>query len=134
MDQASAQLASDTQVLDAPAGWMPRPPRPVLDMVHLRCFTAGEAAFEREILGLFAGELPKTIAALERASSAREWHMAAHTLKGSALGIGACRLADVAREAERSFSLDCAARAALIMRAKAAIADVLAEAARLELI
>ena len=127
------QLAASSAAFEMP-GHEPRPQRTmrlILDLDHLRCFTAGCVEFEREIIGLFAGELPKTLAALEKAETPREWHMAAHTIKGSALGVGACRLAEVARETERA---DVADRALAIMRVKAAIAEVLAEAARLKLI
>ena len=127
------QLAASSATFEVP-GYEPRQQRTmrlILDLDHLRCFTAGSVEFEREILGLFAAELPKTLAALEKAETPREWHIAAHTIKGSALGVGACRLAEAAREAERA---DATGRALAIMRVKAAIAEVIAEAARLELI
>jgi HPt (histidine-containing phosphotransfer) domain-containing protein len=80
----------------------PRDPcQPVLDLGFLRRYTGGIADFEAEILGLFLGDLPARAGALDAARTAREWHMAAHTLKGSASAIGAAELADVARRAER---------------------------------
>jgi HPt (histidine-containing phosphotransfer) domain-containing protein len=106
----------------------------ILDVAHLRVYTAGDVAFEREIIGLFAGELPKTMASLEAADTPRAWHMAAHTLKGSALGVGAFALADAARAAE---SLKCRAHpsaAAAIEKLHRAIADVIVEAQRLRLL
>lgn len=110
-------------------------PRPqILDLSHLRRFTMGSVAFEREVVGLFIAELPKTLAGLERAQTAAEWHMAAHTLKGSALGIGACRLAQAAREAERMKYLSPAERTETMSQIKAAILDVVGEAARLRLV
>jgi HPt (histidine-containing phosphotransfer) domain-containing protein len=74
---------------------------PVLDLVFLRRYTAGSPDFEAEILGLFLGDLPLRLSDLEAARTARDWHMAAHTIKGSAAAIGAAALADVARRAEQ---------------------------------
>ena len=106
----------------------------VLDLEHLRTFTGGSVAFEREVVGLFAGELPRTFAALERATTPRDWHMAAHTLKGSALGIGAFKLAAAARVAESLVTQEHRDRDAAVATLRTAIADVLAEAQRLHLI
>jgi len=106
----------------------------VLDLKHLRRFTFGSPAFEREIMGLFAAELPKSQAALKTASTAAQWHMAAHTLKGSALGVGAGRLALAAREAEVKSFEDASGRSALLARIEGAITEVVAEAQRLELL
>ena len=76
--------------------------RPVpVDLGHLRRFTMGDIALEKEILSLFADQLPVTIAALKSAPSVKEWGIAAHTLKGSARAIGAWSLADVAEAAEK---------------------------------
>ena len=59
------------------------------------------AGLELEILGLFVEQLPITIGALERATTDKEWGMAAHTLKGSARAVGAWPLAALAEDAER---------------------------------
>jgi HPt (histidine-containing phosphotransfer) domain-containing protein len=71
-----------------------------IDLVHLRRYTLGDHALEVEILGLFAGQLPITIAALKSASTAKAWGLAAHTLKGSARAVGAWPLATLAERAE----------------------------------
>jgi len=107
---------------------------PVLDLAHLRRFTLGSVAFEREIMGLFAAGLNHTIAALDAAECAAQWHMAAHTLKGSAMGVGASRLAAVARDAEQMKYLSPAERGAVMSRIRAAIQEVLKETARLNLL
>jgi HPt (histidine-containing phosphotransfer) domain-containing protein len=72
-----------------------------LDLAHLRRFTMGDEQLELEILGLFANQLPITIADLKNAQSEKEWGMAAHTLKGSARAVGAWSLATVAESAEQ---------------------------------
>jgi HPt (histidine-containing phosphotransfer) domain-containing protein len=77
------------------------PGDPAVDLVHLARMTLGEEGLEREVLGLFdrqaemllarmASETPRVVAAL------------AHTLKGSASGVGAWRVAEAASAVERA--------------------------------
>lgn len=103
----------------------------VLDLVHLRTYTLGDAALEREILALFLGELPTYVAALQTATTAKEWHMATHTLKGSALAIGAGRLAAASASAERLDLPSAVDRAAVISSITHAIHDIRDAVARL---
>ncbi len=77
-----------------------RPSDPV-DFQHLRRYTFGDQALEKEILSLFLGQLPETIATLRSATSQKDWKVAAHTLKGSCRAVGAFRLGDIAQAAER---------------------------------
>lgn len=72
-----------------------------IDLAHLRRFTLGDHDLEMEILGLFIEQAPATIDSMVQASSDREWHRAAHTLKGSARAVGAWRIAELAEHAER---------------------------------
>jgi HPt (histidine-containing phosphotransfer) domain-containing protein len=76
-----------------------------IDHTHLRRFTMGDLQLEREVLSLFADELPRTLATLQGAKTDLEWKIAAHTLKGSARTVGAWRLAAAAVAAERFPSL-----------------------------
>jgi HPt (histidine-containing phosphotransfer) domain-containing protein len=77
------------------------PLAPALDLAHLSRMTLGESALEREVLTLFdrqagmllarmASEEPRVVAAL------------AHTLAGSASGIGAWKVAAAAAAIERA--------------------------------
>jgi HPt (histidine-containing phosphotransfer) domain-containing protein len=77
------------------------PADPIIDTDHLARMTLGEADLEREVLHLFecqagillgrmANEPPKAVAAL------------AHTLTGSARGIGAWKVAAAAEAVERA--------------------------------
>lgn len=75
-----------------------------IDLAHLRRYTFGDRALEKEVLHLFVTQLPETLAALRAAASEREWRMAAHTLKGSSRAVGAWRIASLAQDAE---SLSC---------------------------
>ena len=81
------------------AGSMDSPP--VIDRSYLARFTLGNAALEREVLHLFAGQVPGYLAALDAAGSIEAWREAAHTLKGSAAAVGAVHVARLAEVAER---------------------------------
>ncbi len=73
----------------------------LVDRCHLARFTLGDAALESEILGLFAGQAPSTLADLAQSRSPKEWLNAAHTLKGSARAIGAWQVAACAEALEK---------------------------------
>lgn len=94
---------------------------PAVDIEHLRRYTFGDQALEKEILSLFLGQLPETIAALRVAANQRDWKVAAHTLKGSCRAVGAFRLGDIAQDAEQiaygSGSEACAAAIARLEEA-----------------
>jgi HPt (histidine-containing phosphotransfer) domain-containing protein len=95
-----------------------------VDIEHLRRYTFGDQALEKEILSLFLGQLPDTLAALPKAASQRDWKVAAHTLKGSCRAVGAFRLGDIAQDAERLvFSSGPEARAAAIAQLEEAAAE-----------
>jgi HPt (histidine-containing phosphotransfer) domain-containing protein len=70
---------------------------PSIDEGHLRRMTLGDRGLEREVLEIFARQ---TVVLLGRMATAEPAYAAAaaHTLKGSARGVGAWR---VARAAER---------------------------------
>ncbi len=74
--------------------------RPV-DLVHLARYTLGNRALEREVLELFRRQSRLYLDRLAKAESDKAWRDAAHTIKGSARGIGAWRVADLAEGAER---------------------------------
>jgi HPt (histidine-containing phosphotransfer) domain-containing protein len=76
-----------------------------VDLKHLRRYTMGDTALEKEVLELFLGQLPQTIQALSEAATDRDWRMAAHTLKGSGRVVGAWRVARLAELAERQLSV-----------------------------
>jgi HPt (histidine-containing phosphotransfer) domain-containing protein len=68
-----------------------------IDEDHLGRMTLGDRSLEREVLEIFARQTTLTLKRIAGAEPARA-AAAAHTLKGSARGIGAWR---VARAAER---------------------------------
>jgi HPt (histidine-containing phosphotransfer) domain-containing protein len=70
-----------------------------IDLDHLSRMTLGERSLEREVLELFdrqAGMLLARMSGLNPSSAAAS----AHTLKGSARGIGAWRVAEAAEAVE----------------------------------
>jgi HPt (histidine-containing phosphotransfer) domain-containing protein len=76
-----------------------------IDLAYLKKFTLGNRDLEREVLYLFAQYSPDYLSNLRNARTAKAWHDAAHTLKGSARAVGAWRVAQMAEAAEK-FSFD----------------------------
>ena len=72
----------------------------VFDRAHLAQYTMESPELEREIVGLFVAQLPVILAQLLNAHSRDDWRIATHTLKGSALAIGACKIGELARKLE----------------------------------
>jgi HPt (histidine-containing phosphotransfer) domain-containing protein len=71
----------------------------VLDRDHLARMTFGDRSLEREVLHLF-DRLSELLLERMRASEPAAIATLAHTLKGSAVGIGATRVASAAAEVE----------------------------------
>ena len=95
-----------------------------IDQVHLERMTLGDRSLEREVLEIFARQTAMTLERIAGAGPART-AAAAHTLKGSARGIGAWRVAQAAERLEQAATS--AANEAAIL---AAIAEL--EAASFE--
>lgn len=73
---------------------------PVLDREHLSRYTMDCEELEREIVGLFLTQLPSIMDLLKGAADEAGWRLATHTLKGSALAMGAVRIAEIAKQLE----------------------------------
>jgi HPt (histidine-containing phosphotransfer) domain-containing protein len=101
--------------------------RPI-DLVHLARTTLGDRRLEREVLQLFDRQSALLIARLRHAGPDGV-AMIAHTLKGSARGIGAWRVARAAEAVELAGSTESGAAlerlAAATDEARAVIADLL---------
>ena len=95
----------------------PSKARPI-DLVHLSRQTLGDRALEQEVLGMFVVQLA---AARENLAAANEAdrRMIAHTLKGTARGLGAFKLGNCAAAIE-----DTPENEALIARLSKAIDEV----------
>lgn len=74
--------------------------RPV-DLVQLSRYTLGNRSLEGEVLQLFLTQSKLYLSRLQEAKDDKAWRDAAHTIKGSARGIGAWQVADCAEEAEK---------------------------------
>jgi HPt (histidine-containing phosphotransfer) domain-containing protein len=87
------------------ADWVVSPPLapegPAIDIDHLARMTLGERELEREVLTLFAQQAADLLVRLEKLP--REGASLAHTLKGSARGIGAFAVADAADRLEQNL-------------------------------
>lgn len=77
--------------------------RPV-DLVHLARHTLGNRDLEREVLQIFVRQSAIYLDRIQGAKSGSEQQMAAHTIKGSARGIGAWEVAECADALENAAS------------------------------
>lgn len=71
-----------------------------IDLEHLERFTAGDRALEHEVFRLFREQVHQWLRLLEPDAEESHWRSAAHTLKGTAKGVGAHRLAEACLAAE----------------------------------
>lgn len=76
----------------------------IFDRAHLAQYTMDSPELEREIIGLFVDQLPAILERLQNASSSAEWRIATHTLKGSALAVGAYKIGALAKKLEPANS------------------------------
>jgi HPt (histidine-containing phosphotransfer) domain-containing protein len=109
---------------DAPLAPDDRP----IDLVHLARTTLGDRSLEREVLQLFDRQSTLLIARMRNAAPGGVV-MLAHTLKGSARGIGAWRVARAAEALEIADTLEVSGAldrlSAAADEARAVIADLL---------
>ncbi|MDX2237733.1 MAG: Hpt domain-containing protein [Hyphomonadaceae bacterium] len=103
--------------------------RAILDEEHFGMMTGGDAALQAEIVTLFRAQAELWTRLLVVDAPVQTWRDAAHTLKGSARGLGLWALADACAQAEqlgRGGAVDGREIAAGLERARAALADALA--------
>jgi HPt (histidine-containing phosphotransfer) domain-containing protein len=72
----------------------------VLDVDRLEASTLGEASLREEILVLFFKQVESVITLLRTAQAKSDWAMVAHTLRGTALAVGAREFITIADEWE----------------------------------
>jgi HPt (histidine-containing phosphotransfer) domain-containing protein len=100
------------------------PGQPAVDLAHLARMTLGEKGLEREVLELFERQADMLLAHMA-AEDPRMLGALAHTLAGSASGIGAWKVAEAATALERAAAVPgTAALAGLIDYLAAAVAEV----------
>ena len=71
-----------------------------VDLVHLARMTMGDRSLEREVLNLFRSQSEICASRITKAENNRDFVEAVHAIKGSARGIGAWKVAEVAAEVE----------------------------------
>lgn len=101
-----------------------------IDRGHLTQMTLGEQSLEREVLQLFDRQAEMLIGRMRGADGAVAAAMA-HTLKGSARGIGAWRVAEAAEAVEFAAAGPVSSLTAGIDRLNGAVAEARAEIAGL---
>lgn len=93
-----ASIAPTIDTVDSP----PLAPSDLpVDRAHLYRMTLGDRTLEREVLSLFDRQIELLIARMDPSVPARVAGLA-HTLNGSAVGIGAWRVAGAAEALERA--------------------------------
>jgi HPt (histidine-containing phosphotransfer) domain-containing protein len=100
------------------------PGQPAVDLAHLARMTLGEKGLEHEVLELFERQADMLLAHMT-AEDPRMLGALAHTLAGSASGIGAWKVAEAATALERAAAVPgTAALAGLIDHLAAVVAEV----------
>lgn len=98
-----------------------------IDFEHLKTYTAGDLSVEKEVLNLFVHQVEMWVRMLEDSGDEDSWRDAAHSLKGSARGIGAWAVAEFcARAEDLAEDASAAERSIVLGDIKAAISDVIA--------
>jgi HPt (histidine-containing phosphotransfer) domain-containing protein len=100
-----------------------------VDFEYLEGYAMNDASLIDEVLGLFREQAELWSRLLDPDGPADTWRDGAHTLKGSALGIGAKDFARVCAEAEAAANESPALRAALLHRLQHALDLALADIA-----
>ncbi len=103
-----------------------------IDTAHLSRMTLGELSLQREVLALFDRQADILLPRIRRGEPAVA-SASVHTLKGSATGIGAFKVARAAEAVEQaqSFKIQDAAAAAAIDTLAVVLEEAKAEIARL---
>jgi len=76
-------------------------PEALFDAAHLAVYTLGDRELEAEVLQLFIDQAQIYRQRLLEANTPQEWREAAHSLKGSARGVGAFALGAFAERLEK---------------------------------
>ncbi len=98
-----------------------------VDLVHLSRQTLGDRELEKEVLGLFVNQSTLYLKRLQTAKSVKERKSVAHTILGSAKGLGAWQVAEEAARFEEQCSkkTDCKRLANAVDDANAYIREIM---------
>lgn len=120
-------MVARANIVEKPEPASPTPGEQAIDLQHLSRMTLGERSLEREVLALFDRQTEILLPRIRLAEASAAATLA-HTLKGSALGIGAWRVARAAEGVEQARAFNAAAAVEAL---GTAIAETRAEIARL---
>jgi HPt (histidine-containing phosphotransfer) domain-containing protein len=115
-------VAAAMSVVEDFSGTAPAAGDAAIDLGHLSRMTLGERSLEREVLALFDRQVEILMPRIRHGHPAVV-AAAAHTLKGSAQGIGAWRVARTAEAVELAQDGDADALAMAVDALGAAVAD-----------
>jgi hypothetical protein len=102
-------VAAQPSVIDPPSTMSAAAPvEPAIDLQHLSRMTLGERSLEREVLSLFDRQVEILLPRIRQGAPAAAAALA-HTLRGSALGIGAWQVARAAEAVEQAKAIEIAA-------------------------
>jgi HPt (histidine-containing phosphotransfer) domain-containing protein len=100
-----------------------------VDFGHLERYAGGDMALVEEVLGLFREQAGMWARLLDPSAPEEAWRDAAHSLKGSALGVGAFALAGECEAAERAAGMGLGERTVLVEHMKTALDAALSDVA-----
>jgi HPt (histidine-containing phosphotransfer) domain-containing protein len=100
-----------------------------VDFGHLEAYAAGDQQVVDEVLAIFREQAALWLRLLDPAAEGGAWRDAAHTIKGSAMGVGAFALAEACAAAEQAVRADAVEREVLLERIRDALDLVLADIA-----
>lgn len=92
-----------------------------IDLDHLHQYTLGDRNLERELLTLFRDQAKIYLNKMDPDCDVQSWVDTAHTLKGSAKGVGAWQVARLAETAEAMATVDYRQRQDMIHKLELAI-------------
>jgi HPt (histidine-containing phosphotransfer) domain-containing protein len=100
-----------------------------VDFGYLETYAANDQAVIDEVLALFREQAALWMRLLDPAAENDAWRDAAHTLKGSALGVGATVLAQACAAAEQAAGMNAVERTIRLERVRDALEAALADIA-----
>ncbi|MEM6850751.1 MAG: Hpt domain-containing protein [Pseudomonadota bacterium] len=105
----------------------------IIDLTHLRRYTAGDLRLEIEILSLFEEQASVWSRVLDPNGEDQAWRDGVHTLKGAARGVGAWAVSDLCARAESLVGEEnLVARAVILQDLRRALIDAADEVRRLK--
>jgi HPt (histidine-containing phosphotransfer) domain-containing protein len=100
-----------------------------VDFAHLERYAGHDQALVDEVLSIFREQAAMWLRLLDPRAAGGAWRDAAHSLKGSALGVGAFALADECEAAELASGANEVERTVALDRIKDALDLALADVA-----